>query len=195
MKSLYYEITKAVWKDWPLIPGVVLPQGENHQFITYPIEMCRPDLVLEIKNMGLIYNVIQVFYTAPGKPVPIHIDGLDPVGDNPARRASMAINWTLLPCDPWVMHWYATPEKYIDVSSTYKWLDKDGRETIKPYTYRRYATEDCVKIQEVSYNNPCLVDTSVLHNIVMQETTSLRWCASLRVVNDDFNTIRQKFER
>jgi hypothetical protein len=154
--------------------------------------MCRPDLAVEIKKMGLIFSVLQVFYTAPGTPVPIHVDGLDPSYD-PPRRANMAINWTLLPCDPWQMVWYETPEKHTDVTSTFKWLNKDGEESIKTYTYRKYAAEDCIKIDEVSYESPCLIDTSVLHNIVMEKPTSARWCASLRVVNDDFDAIKENF--
>lgn len=198
MEYVYKIRGPEVWSKWPLIEGVKYPGPDTHDnngFYNYdPNVVLREDLLKSMHDIGLEPDSLNVFYTSPGKIVPIHVDGFNPKDVKDTRRRNIAaINWVYSKY-PWKMTWYSPqgPESEYEHYSKYHFHTNSESIDNREYSYTRYIPEKMNIEYETAWDvNPVLIRTNLPHNVTMlQEGT--RWCTSIRFKTDNFEYIKSK---
>jgi hypothetical protein len=197
MEYVYNIRSSEVWSRWPVKPGIKYPGPETHDnngFYNYdPNVVLRDDLLASMHSIGLEPDSLNVFYTSPGKIVPIHVDGFNPEDENDTRRRNMAaINWVYTKF-PWKMVWYSSagPGSEYEHISDYHFHDHEKNVDHRPYSYTRYVPEKMnTEFETFWKTNPVLIRTNIPHNVVMLETGT-RWCVSVRFKTDNYDYIKE----
>ena len=181
MAELYYDINIPEWQAWPFKEGVDLGIEQDIGQILYfkDQRVLRDDLVSSYLKHGLRLREVHYFIIPP-EPymMTVHVDGQTDAGD------AAAINWVA--CDSkWTMNWYSPNAEPIH----------NGLARVGENKYVGYDVNDCTLIEQHFWNDrPCLVKTDVPHNVTIYGD-SYRYCASLRFVNANFDTIKSKILR
>lgn len=198
MEYVYQIRGSEVWSKWPMISGLKYPGPETHDsngFYNYSPDVLRPELLAEMKRVGIEPDDVNVFYTSPGKFVPIHTDGFAITGPGDSRRKNIAaINWVTTKF-PWKMSWYSSmspDSEYEHKSEFHIQYNKSSDQLRHDYNYTRYIPEKMKVEYETSWDiNPVLIRTNIPHNVTMlQEGT--RWCTSVRFSTDNFDYLKSK---
>lgn len=194
----FYKFTHPIWQKWPLPANLTYPRGDNNNFINYSVTLLNQDLRTEMERIGLTPDSVNVFYTAPNKSVPIHVDGFSDAEGSDRRRNICAINWTFTENNhqDWKMIWYhepTDPRAVFEHISEYQEAPDAKKLNKNPYTYTRYKNEYMIPCQEIAWEiNPVLIRTNIPHNVVMLKPDKTRWCASIRFATDDFDYIKKQ---
>jgi hypothetical protein len=189
-----YKFNHAKWDRWPLVDGLKYPHGDQNNFINYEVSCIKPELIVEMKRIGLTPDSVNVFYTCPGKFVPIHVDGFNgsAAKEESRRRNRAAVNWAYTDF-AWKMTWYEEPTDPKAVFEHNSNFQLSNLTAAKPanYSYTRYVPEYMVATHEESWEelSPMLIRTNIPHNVTMLETGP-RWCASIRFTTDDFDYLK-----
>lgn len=200
MEYAYIIRGPEIWSRWPMIKGVKYPGPESHDnngFFNYdPNLVLRKDLLSSMHSIGLEPDSLNVFYTSPGKFVPIHVDGFNPDNYDNRRRNIAAINWAYS-VFPWKMTWYSSMSKDSEYEhhSNFHYHNSPTNVDHKQYSYTRYIPEKMKVEYETHWKvNPALVRTNVPHNVTMLENGP-RWCVSVRFKQDNYEHIREQIKK
>ena len=160
MKNIYhrylnlpFEITKHPMFD-----------TEPTELKHHDINPYRDPLVDEFhKDLGLIINHTEVFYTPPGASLPVHAD--DVTLDNHVK-----INITFGPEEGRIRWWQSNNTKVVTDTETAKQMLKDiDVKTADEFSEREHTNvlanrDECTLVYEANTNRPSLVNVGQLHD-------------------------------
>lgn len=192
----YYQIPdyNGIWSPWPLTTTGYPGQLDKSGYAMFPKNTIRPDLRKELERIGLEPRNVAFFYIPPQiGPGVIHIDTTEQ-DDIRSGTDHSAINWVLTD-RPWVMNYFqpnfgtVDDVKYTEQRS-YTEINSD-----RPYSYTKFNIDDMVATCRFSWiTNPMLIRTDEPHNVEMLPGKGPRFCASIRLKNNDFNRVKSIFE-